>query len=112
LHSCGELCQAQAQLIRNSARSAERSRPSLLAKLLAGPASAWTGHFRMLIAGVLTELAFGAAIKAAMDAGMGVDHVEFEKGKVTIFARKSGELISQVFENPNPWDEVMKDAAE
>ena len=66
----------------------------------------------MLIAGVLTKSAFGAVIKAAMDAGMDVDRVEFEKGKVTIFAGKSGELSGQVFESPNPWDEVWKDAAE
>jgi hypothetical protein len=89
-----------------------RSGPaSLLAKLLAGPASAWSGYFHMRIAGALTKSAVLAAIKAAMDAGMDVDRVEIES-KITIFAGKSAELNGKVIENHNPWDEVLKDAAE
>jgi hypothetical protein len=42
---------------------------------------------------------------------MDVGRVEIE-WKITIFAGKSDEMNGQVSANPNPWDEVLKDAAE
>jgi hypothetical protein len=59
--------------------------------------------------GALSKSVVRAAIKTAMDAG---GRVEIENGKMTIFAGRSGELNGQVSANVNPWDEVLKDAAE
>ena len=66
----------------------------------------------MRTVGAVTKSAVRAAIKGAKDAGMVVGRVGIENGKITIFAGKSDELNVQVDANLNPWDEVMKDAAE